>query len=173
VLEVRLSGELLDGWDFGGEAVAPQLLFSHPGITATPVLSPEGKPEKDRYVVSVSPEVPPGLHDARMMTALGVSSPRVFTIGTAPETLRTEPNPSVAQAYPLATGMIVNAQVSPQAADHYRLELQKGQAVVIDCAARGIESALVDASGDIAASGPPFVRRHAQQSSAASVRNSR
>ena len=142
VLEVKLSGELLDGWDFGGEAVAPQLLFSHPGITATPVLSPEGKPEKDRYVVSVSPEVPPGLHDARMMTALGVSSPRVFTIGTAPETLRTEPNPSVAQAYPLATGMIVNAQVSPQAADHYRLELQKGQAVVIDCAARGIESKL-------------------------------
>ncbi|NDA65992.1 MAG: hypothetical protein EBY09_05020 [Verrucomicrobia bacterium] len=84
-VEVKVSGELLDG----GETVAPQLLFSHPGITATPVLSGEGKPEKDRFLVTIAADVPPGLHDARMMTALGVSSPRVFTIGTHPEALRT------------------------------------------------------------------------------------
>jgi len=142
VIEVKLAGELLDGWEEEGHPVAPRLIFSHPGITATPVLSAEGKPEKDRYLVSVAAEVPAGLHDARLMTALGVSAPRVFTIGTRPESLRSEPNTTIAQAYPLATGMICNAQASAQAADHYRLELQKGQRVVIDCAARGIESKL-------------------------------
>ena len=141
-VEVKVSGELLDGWEAGGEAVAPQLLFSHPGITATPILSAEGKPEKDRFLVTIAADVPPGLHDARMMTALGVSSPRVFTIGTHPEALRTEPNTTPAQAFPLAPGMVCNAQATAQAADYYRLELQKGQRVVVDCAARGIESKL-------------------------------
>jgi hypothetical protein len=141
-VEVKVSGELLDGWEAGGEAVAPQLLFSHPGITATPILSGEGKPEKDRFLVTIAADVPPGLHDARMMTALGVSSPRVFTIGTHPEALRTEPNTTPAQAFPLAPGMVCNAQATAQAADYYRLELQKGQRVVVDCAARGIESKL-------------------------------
>ncbi len=141
-VEVKVSGELLDGWEAGGEAVAPQLLFSHPGITATPILSAEGKPEKDRFLVTIAADVPPGLHDARMMTALGVSSPRVFSIGTHPEALRTEPNTTPAQAFPLAPGMVCNAQATAQAADYYRLELQKGQRVVVDCAARGIESKL-------------------------------
>ena len=141
-VEVKVSGELLDGWEAGGEAVAPQLLFSHPGITATPVLSGEGKPEKDRFLVTIAADVPPGLHDARMMTALGVSSPRVFTIGTHPEALRTAANTTPAQAFPLAPGMVCNAQATAQAADYYRLELQKGQRVVVDCAARGIESKL-------------------------------
>ena len=141
-VEVKVSGESLDGWEAGGVPAPPQLHFSHPGITATPVLSAEGKPEKDRFLVAIAPDVPAGLHDARMMTALGVSSPRVFTIGTHPETLRTEPNTTPAQAFPLAPGMVCNAQATAQAADHYRLELQKGQRVVIDCAARGIESKL-------------------------------
>jgi hypothetical protein len=141
-VEVKVSGEGLDGWDSAGEGVPPQLLFSHPGITAMPILTAEGKPEKDRFTVRISPEVPAGLHDARMMTALGVSSPRVFTVGTLPETLRTAPNTSPAEAFPLAPGMVCNAQATAQAADHYRLELQKGQRVVVDCAARGIESKL-------------------------------
>ena len=141
-VEVKVSGELLDGWVTGGETVAPQLLFSHPGITATPILSGEGKPEKDRFLVTIAADVPPGLHDARMMTALGVSSPRVFTIGTHPEALRTAANTTPAQAFPLAPGMVCNAQATAQAADYYRLELQKGQRVVVDCAARGIESKL-------------------------------
>ena len=139
---VKVSGELLDGWEAGGETVAPQLLFSHPGITATPVLSGEGKPEKDQFLVTIAADVPSGLHDARMMTALGVSSPRVFSIGTHPEALRTAANTSPAQAFPLAPGMVCNAQATAQAADYYRLELQKGQRVVVDCAARGIESKL-------------------------------
>lgn len=140
-VEVTVAGEGLDGWEAGGVPTPPQLLFSHPGITATPVLSAEGKAGKT-YLVTIAPEVPAGLHDARMMTGLGVSSPRVFTIGTHPETLRTEANTTPEQAFPLAPGMVCNAQATAQAADHYRLELQKGQRVVVDCAARGIESKL-------------------------------
>ncbi len=141
-VEVKVSGEQLDARDEGGKAVPPRLLFSHPGITATPVLSAEGTPEKDRYLVSIAADVPAGLHDARMLSALGVSTPRVFTVGTRPEAIRTEPATSAAQAFPLAPGIVTSAQATAQAADHYRLELQKGQRVVVDCAARGIESKL-------------------------------
>ena len=141
-VEVKVTGEVLDGWDAGGETVPPQLLFSHPGLTATPVLSAEGKAEKDRFLVSIASDVPPGLHDARMMTGLGVSSPRVFTVGNHPETLRTAANTTPATAFPLGLGMVCNAQATAQAADYYRLELHQGQRVVVDCAARGIESKL-------------------------------
>ena len=141
-VEVKVTGEALDGWDAGGETVPPRLLFSHPGLTATPVLSAEGKAEKDRFLVSIASDVPAGLHDARMMTGLGVSSPRVFTVGIDPETLRTAANTTPATAFPLGMGMVCNAQATAQAADYYRLELQQGQRVVVDCAARGIESKL-------------------------------
>ena len=141
-IEVKVSGENLDGWEEGGQYVPPQLLFSHPGITATALLSAEGKPEKDRYLVRVASEVPSGLHDARMMTALGISSGRVCTASDHPETLRTDPAADVSQAFPLAPGIVCNAKATAQVADHYRLELQTGQRVVIDCAARGIESKL-------------------------------
>lgn len=141
-VEVRVSGENLDAWEEGGVAVEPRLVFSDPGIVARPATTADGTPEKDRFVVTIGGDVAAGLYDARMVTALGVSSPRVFVVGDLPETLRTEPAGSVAQSFPLATGMVVGAQVTAQAADHYRLELQKGQRVVIDCAARGIESKL-------------------------------
>lgn len=141
-VEVTIHGECLDGPHDGSEAKPPELLFSHPGISAAPARSPEGAVLEGRWIVSLPADVPVGLHDARVMTALGISSPRVFAVGDRPETLRTSAAASVDQAFPLAPGMVVNAQTAPQAIDHYRLELGKGQRVVVECAARGIESKL-------------------------------
>lgn len=141
-LEVTVSGEALDAWEEGGQPATPRLLFSHPGITAEPKRTADGAAEKDRYVITVRADVPAGIHDARLLTALGVSTPRAFTVGDRPEATRTAPATSVADAFPVVPGMVVNAQAVAQAADHYRLELRRGQRIVVECAARGIESKL-------------------------------
>src|SRR5687768_10028254 len=58
-VEVAITGANLDGAD--------TLHFSHPGINA--------KSKGKKFVVSIAPEVPPGIYDVRVSGALGVSNP--------------------------------------------------------------------------------------------------
>src|SRR5437764_2073518 len=72
--EVVVSGEHLDE--------AGDLLFSDPRVTAKRKLDASGGPVPDRYVVTIAPDCPPGLVEARLETRLGVSASRVFAVGT-------------------------------------------------------------------------------------------
>lgn len=67
-VEVAVTGEYLDD--------AGDLVFSDPRVTAkrTPAAG-------DRYTVTIAPDCPVGLYEARVMTRLGVSSARVFAVG--------------------------------------------------------------------------------------------
>ncbi len=133
-LEVTITGDHIDGLE--------TLRFSQPGLTATPVKDAEGHPVPNRFQVTIAADCPTGLHEARLLSRLGVSSSRMFNVGTLPEMTRSTANTTLETAVPLPLDTICNASTTTQAVDHYALTLPAGQRIVVECAARGIDSKL-------------------------------
>ena len=121
---------------------ADQLSFSHPGITATPKLDDAGKPIANRFMVNIAKDCLAGIHEARVMTRLGVSSSRAFNVGTLTEVTQTAANTTLETAAPLPINSTCNAVMTKQAVSYYSFEAAKDQRIVVDCAATGIDSKL-------------------------------
>jgi len=132
--DITVSGENLDDAD--------ELAFSDPRISAKRKMNAAGQPEANQYTVIVAADCPAGLYEARVMTRLGMSSSRIFTVGTLPEVTRTAPNTTLATAMELKVGSICNAVMTARNIDHYTFEGRKDQRVVLECANRGIDSKL-------------------------------
>lgn len=133
-VEVTISGEHIEDAD--------QLTFSDRRITATRKLNAAGQPEPNKYVVSIAADCPAGIHETRVMTRLGISSSRAFSVGALDEVTRATPNTTLATAMELKVNSICNATMTQRAVDHYIFEAKKGQRIVVDCATRGIDSKL-------------------------------
>ena len=118
------------------------LLFSTPKISAIPLPGADGKPVPNRFRVTIAPDAPVGVHDARLLTNLGVSAARTFFVGRLPEVTRAKENQSVETAWGLQTNSICNAATSKRAVDYYSFKGTKGQRVVVDCNAAQIDSKL-------------------------------
>ena len=119
-----------------------ELLFSHAGITATAARDQNGQLLENQFVVTVADDCPPGIYEARVMSRLGISSSRVFTVGMLPEVVRTSPNTSRETAMPLPMNVMCNASASRQAVDYYSFKARQDQRIAVDCAAQGIDSKL-------------------------------
>jgi hypothetical protein len=136
--EVTLSGGDLDD--------ATSLTFSHPGITAKPVLTqptefdPEPRPVPGRMLISIAPDVPAGLYDAAVVCRYGVSSPRGFVVGLAPEFRKSGPIDAAEKALAIPLEASVNARLDANAADHYAIECNAGERVHAEIWARRIDS---------------------------------
>lgn len=139
-VEVKVTGEHLEDIE--------SLRFSSPHLQAKPV---PGK--TDTFLVTIAAEAPAGVHDARVLCRLGVSSARAFSVGRLTEITRSKPNASIETALELPVGSICNATMTRRAVDYYRFKAVKDRRVVIDCAAVGLDSrltpvlALADAEG--------------------------
>ena len=133
-VEVTITGDNLEDLD--------ELRFSHPAITAVPKVDASGAPVANTFLVTIAADCPAGLHEARVMSRLGISSSRVFHVGQWPEVLRNKANTSVETAWALPLNTVCNATMTRQAVDHYAFEAKAGQRIVIDCAAKGIDSKL-------------------------------
>lgn len=133
-VEIVIAGEHLDD--------AESLAFSDPRVTAKAKVDAAGKIEPNKYVVSIAADCPPGLYEARVMTRLGMSSSRVFAVGTLPEAAVTTPNTTLATAKEIQVNSVCNAAMTARAVDHYLFEAKKGQRIGVECATRGIDSKL-------------------------------
>ncbi len=133
-VEVAISGEHIEDAD--------ELTFSDRHISAARKLNAAGQPEPNKYVVSIAADCPVGIHEARVMTRLGISSSRAFSVGTLDEAVQTKANTTLATAMELKVNSICNATMTQRAVDHYVFEGRKGQRVIFDCATRGIDSKL-------------------------------
>lgn len=132
--EVTITGENIDG--------TTELLFSHPKITAKPKVSDAGQAEASRFVVTVAADAPQGVHEARVLSRLGISSSRAFSVSGLPQVTRVKPNTSLETALELKPNSICNAVMTPRAVDFYTFQAAKGARIVVECAARGIDSKL-------------------------------
>lgn len=133
-VEITIGGESLE--DVG------ELLFSDPRITATQKLDASGKPVPNVYAVKIAADCPAGVYDAYVMSRLGISSARVFSVGNLAEATRTEPNNTLATAKTLEVNSICNAVMTSRGVDHYAFEAKQGQRIIVDCATRNIDSKL-------------------------------
>ena len=133
-VEVTITGENIEN--------VTELRFSTPKITAKPVVGEDGKPVENKFLVTIAPDAPVGVHDARVMSRLGISSARAFSVGKLAELTRTEANNSVETALKLPANSICNAVMTKRAVDFYSFEGKKGKRVAVDCAATGIDSKL-------------------------------
>ena len=133
-VEVTISGEFLDD--------AGDLTFSDSRITAKRKLDATGVPIENRYVVGIGSDCPVGLYEARVMTRLGISSSRVFAVGTLTEMVPTKPNRTLATAHELPLNSVCNGTVTDRSIDFYTFQAKKGQRLIVDCATRGIDSKL-------------------------------
>lgn len=133
-VEVTITGESIED--------VSQLLFSTPKITAKAKTAADGKVEPNKFVVTIAPDAPCGVHDARVMTRLGISSARAFSVGTMTEVVRAKPNNSLETALELNPNSVCNAVMTKRAIDFYSFAATKGKRVVVDCAAVGIDSKL-------------------------------
>ncbi|MEM1068727.1 MAG: serine protease, partial [Planctomycetota bacterium] len=132
--EVTISGEHLNE--------VSELRFSDSRITAAPVKDKEGNLVASRFLVSVDSQCPVGLYEASVMTRLGLSAPRIFSIGALQESVQAKPAASVADATKIEIESICNATVAARAVNHHRFEAKRDQRIIIDGAARGIDSKL-------------------------------
>lgn len=133
-VEITITGDYLEN--------AGEMVFSDPRITATAKPGAAGKPVPNQYVVSIAEDCPPGIYEARVMTRLGVSTSRIFSVGTLPEVVQKKPNTSLETAMELPVNSICNASMTTRAVDHYTFQARKGQRIVVDCATGGIDSRL-------------------------------
>ncbi|HEY2953600.1 MAG TPA: hypothetical protein VGK40_13505 [Verrucomicrobiae bacterium] len=132
-VEVAISGPDLDE--------PSQLHFSLPGIKAKPkVAEKSDQPEANKFVVTISKEVPPGLYDARFVGRYGASNPRAFAVGDLNEILEPASNNSTDTAAALTPGTTVNGHASVNTIDYFKLTAKKGQRILIECVARAIDS---------------------------------
>lgn len=135
-VEVTITGENLDD-----EEVA--LNFSNPAVTAVPKMGADGKPVKGQFVVTIAPNTPPEICDARAWTEMGLSTARGFSISNLKELVRTAAATTVQTAFPVELNSICNASAGNTTIDHYRFTAKAGQRILIECAARGIDSKLI------------------------------
>ena len=118
------------------------LYFDHAGLSA------EFVAEK-KFKVSIGPNVPDGTYDVRLTGRFGISNPRLFAVSRGlQEVSETEPNNSTAEAQTVSVNSVVNGTSDGNGEDMFRIELQAGQRIVIDCLARRLESEL-DASIEV------------------------
>ncbi|QDT12760.1 serine protease [Stieleria marina] len=134
VTEVVITGESIEE--------AAELVFSHPGISAKPKVADDGKVMANTFVVDVAGDCDIGVYEARVMTRLGLSSPRAFSVGDLKEVNQTKASATLETVVPVDVNSICNAAVGPRQVNHYSFSATKGQRVVIDCAANGIDSRL-------------------------------
>lgn len=128
-VEVTITGENIED--------VTELTFSTPKITAKPVTGTTNK-----FSVNIAADAPVGVYDARVMSRLGVSSVRAFSVNKLPEVTRIKASNTVETAMPLPVGTICNATMTKRAVDYYSFQGVKAKAVAIDCAAVGIDSQL-------------------------------
>lgn len=133
-VEVAITGENLED--------VTEFQFSTPKLTAKPKLGSDGKPEANKFLVTAAADAPVGVHDARFVSRLGVSSARAFTVSKLAEVTRTKPNASLETALELKPNSVCNATMTARAVDFYAFTGTKGQRVAIECATAGIDSKL-------------------------------
>ncbi len=133
-IEVTIAGDNIDE--------DPKLVFSTPKLSAEPKRDEKGVVLKNQFVVQAAADAPQGLHEARLLTRLGISSARCFSVGGLREVARTKPNTTAETALELAPGTVCNAFTTARGIDFYTFKAAKGARLLLDCTTTGIDSRL-------------------------------
>jgi hypothetical protein len=126
------------GADLGG---AVTVVGTFPGTVG---IRRDAKPSASSLPVRfvVPPDARSGEYEVRVVTAAGVSAPRIFVVGDLPEVLETEPNNTPSAAQVIALPAVINGRAGGEDIDCFAVSLKAGQRIGLDCAARGLTSGI-------------------------------
>ena len=142
--EMTTTGKELEG--------AKALRFSHPKITAAPVLLPADdfypapRPVEGKFTVTIPAEVPPGVYEVRSHGYFGLSTARPFVVfpsGSA-EILESGDHSTAETALALESENGVLGTLDAGRFDWYRFAGKKGERLLLEVLAERI-----DAKGDV------------------------
>lgn len=125
---------------------AEQLVFSHPGIKAAAKKADANEFSKTQravpnvFLAEVAADVPPGQYEVRVVGRFGVSNPRAFVVDTVDELVEAPGNNAPDKAMELPLGAMLNGRAEANARDFYRVNLQAGQRILVECQAQRIDS---------------------------------
>ncbi|MFT5469470.1 MAG: hypothetical protein ACI8UO_004591, partial [Verrucomicrobiales bacterium] len=145
-IEVVLTGTDLDD--------LTELRFTHEGIKGVPVMLPaddiwpEARHDGLKFNVTIAENVPAGTYEARTIGKFGFSTPRFFAIsakGGLEELNIASGNETPEKATELALEQPVNARTIASRSNHYKLNVKKGQRVLVHLWGERLDSR-VDAS---------------------------
>ena len=118
-----------------------EMLFSEPGITATPAKTAAGEPIANTFDVTISKDVEAGYYEVRLRGLFGVSNPRTFRVDTLPEASEAEPNNTADVAQTAILNQIINARANgPGDIDIYKVAVTAGQTITLRVEAARIDS---------------------------------
>jgi hypothetical protein len=118
-----------------------EMLFSEPGITATPAKTAAGAPIANTFDVTISKDVESGYYEVRLRGLFGVSNPRTFRVDTLPEASEAEPNNTADVAQVATLNQIINARANgPGDIDIYKVAVTAGQTITLRAEAARIDS---------------------------------
>jgi hypothetical protein len=138
-VEVTLSGSDLDG--------AESLLFNHPGLSGAPKMSAvtslePARPLGGQFTVKIASDVPAGIYEVRAVGRFGLSNPRSFAVGAANEIVQPGGHSTPEKALEITSGTTINGRVDANSFEFLRINLKQGEQVLIDVAAKRIDSRL-------------------------------
>ena len=152
----------VDGGDLNG---ARLLEFSHPGILGEPVMAPGDewikRPQwqRNRFTVTVAPDVPPGVYHAWFVGRYGISNTRAFVVGDLPQLAESVGNDTREKAAEIKLNSVVVGRVDGGKSDCFKIALKPGRMVVFDCQAKRLGSRLDAQLAIFDPSGKPLVRK--------------
>jgi len=121
-----------------------ELVFTHPGITAkqkTTMANGKAIPVTNQFNVTINADVKPGAYEVRCGGLFGYSNPRRFLVSNRPEVMEATDNAVAAKAVEIPLGTVVNGRMETGSdVDWFRLNLTKGQRLIVDVAAERIDS---------------------------------
>ena len=131
---------------------------SHPGVVFD-------QQEKDQFQVTVAADTPTGIYDVYAVTSHGISSCRSFFVTGHHLVVEQQATKEAKPAIPsLPLEYVVSGQIAAAGeVDEYRVSLQAGQLVVLECWTQRIDSSLrailelVDEQGERVASSRGFL----------------
>ncbi len=139
-IEVTIIGTNLDD--------TTELRFTHPGITAKPVLLPtdeffpKARIQGSKFNVTVAPNVPTGIYEARAVSYFGFSTARPFVVAASDSLEVTESGNHATRetAMPADVNSVITGSVSSRGIDWYKFKATAGQRILIEILAERIDS---------------------------------
>ena len=122
------------------------LVFSHPGVVATQVVTAAGEfdasptPVNNKFQVAIAADVPVGIYEVRAAGRFGLSSPRAFVVGTREQIIGSGSNHTLEAAQEIQVDRDVVGITDASKRDYYKLNLEAGQRIIVECLANRMGS---------------------------------
>jgi hypothetical protein len=122
------------------------LVFSHPGVVATQVVTAAGEfdanptPVNNKFQVAIAADVPVGIYEVRAAGRFGLSSPRAFVVASREQIIGSGNNHTLGAAQEIQADTDVVGIADAGKRDYYKLNLTAGQRVIVECLAQRLGS---------------------------------